>query len=196
MSFYCFEITGWPRPHRLTQALVLTVSLACAGCSSTDAVTAGAPVTPVTPVTASLVTTSLVTATEGVLGTEPMADPAIDNQDNPTIGTGSVGNLDAPIGALEDGSTFDPLWRAEVTLGCGGDASTRTVESFDAETNDRGDPVLYRMWPNSSGSGGFNAEPATVGSVIPVENGLHWAVAGILLGPWEVDIVTDTCESS
>lgn len=67
------------------------------------------------------------------------------------------------------------------------------MESFDAETNDRGDPVLYRTGPSS---GGIASEPATVGSVIPVENGLHWAVAGILLGPWEVDIVTDTCVGS
>lgn len=100
---------------------------------------------------------------------------------------GSVGDLDNPITALEDGSTFDPAWGAEVTLGCGDDDATRVVEAFNPETNERGTAALYLQ------EVGGRLHLLEVGSPVPADASLAWAIQGIQLGPWPVDIVTDSC---
>lgn len=115
------------------------------------------------------------------------------NVEGDTIVSGSVGDPDNPIGILEDGSTFDPEWKAHVTLDCGSDPDSRTISGFDARTNSRGNPVLYGLTPSG---GGRALEPLEVNSIVPKDTTFAWAIDGILLGPWEVDSTTDTCDTT
>ncbi len=41
--------------------------------------------------------------------------------------------------------------------------------------------------------GGFALEPANIDSVVPADSDIAWAIQGILLGPWSVNTITDTC---
>ncbi len=102
----------------------------------------------------------------------------------------AIGDPTDPCGSLEDGSTFDPQWQASVTLGCGKTPDTRTVLTFEPETNHRGTASL--MWSEPSGRT-FQLE---VGSELPSSGRLGWALHGYYLGPWDVDEVDDTCVSS
>lgn len=103
---------------------------------------------------------------------------------------GSVADLENPIQILEDGLTFDPEWRADITLTCGPDPETRTIAVFDVNTNNRGTAALDRMEPSN---GGFAHEPVTVGAVVATDVDLAWRIPGILLGPWRVDTIIDAC---
>lgn len=112
---------------------------------------------------------------------DPNAEPPV---------SGAVGDLENPISLLEDGSSFDPAWSSNITLTCGPEPDNRTIAIVATETNNRGVPTLYRQEPSN---GGFTTEPVKVGSIVEADPALVWAVQGILLGPWAVDTVTDTC---
>ena len=112
---------------------------------------------------------------------DPNAEPPV---------SGAVGDLENPISLLEDGSSFDPAWRSNITLTCGPERDSRIIAIVATETNNRGVPALYRQEPSN---GGFATEPVKVGSIVEADPVLVWAIQGILLGPWAVDTVTDTC---
>lgn len=151
----------------------MAVALAIAGCSSD-------------PVDLDTLGVSSTGASSATITTEATN---FDGNDEPPR-EGSVADLENPIAILEDGLTFDPEWRADITLTCGPDPETRIITDFDVNTNDRGTAALYQQTPSG---GGFAAEPATVGSVVPVDVDLAWSIPGILLGPWRVDTITDAC---
>ncbi len=102
----------------------------------------------------------------------------------------AVGDPADPCHLLDNGTTFDPKWRAAVTLGCGETPDTRVILTFEPETNDRGTATL--MWSEPSGRV-FQLE---VGSEVPSSGRLGWALHGYFLGPWDVDEVADTCVNS
>ncbi len=114
---------------------------------------------------------------------------APDSNAEPPV-SGAVGDLENPISLLEDGSSFDPAWRSDITLTCGPEPDNRRIAIAAINTNDRGAPALYRQEPSN---GGFATEPVEVGSIVEADPDLVWAIQGILLGPWPVDTVTDTC---
>ncbi len=116
--------------------------------------------------------------------TEPPCIPTTD-------GTRVVADPENWVGYLEDCSTRDPLWLASVSLACGSTPDLRVVESFTADTNNRGtETQLY-----SSESSG-NIWPLEVGAEFPAERRLAWQIPGFLLGPWEVEEVIDHCDES
>jgi hypothetical protein len=100
-------------------------------------------------------------------------------------------------------SERDPSWRAEVTLTCAdADSLARTVADFTATVGAGETPVLYLSIYDPR-SGGFLLDVIGVSSTVPAavtspnpDVGLSWQVQGILLGPWPVDAVRDTCASA
>ena len=169
IRLYC-PIMG---PRRLW--VVLAFAVVAASCAA-DGAGPGAEQTSTTQPSTSLVTTSI---------------PNQSDTDDYEVVVGSVGDPDNPIDILENGSTFDPLWNAEISLACGPDADSRVISSFVAETNDRGTPTVYMATPSS---GGMALSPVAVESVVPKDVVLAWAIDGILLGPWEIDRMTDLCD--
>jgi hypothetical protein len=167
---------------------VLTVLALAASCGSAAENSSAPATTP--PESVEQTTTIAAPATDSTAHLETTMAPDPVDADVEPPRAGSKADLENPIGILEDGSTFDPQWRADVTLACGPDSDTRTIAVFDANTNDRGAPALYQQQPSG---GGFALQPATVGSMVPVDVDLAWSIPGILLGPWRVDSITDGC---
>lgn len=85
---------------------------------------------------------------------------------------------------------FDPEWAATVTVSCGSTPDSRTVEAFDATTNGAGDAVLYRG--EHAGAGAvFTID---LGEEVPEQANFLWGINLVLLGPWPVTEIIDTCE--
>lgn len=153
--------------------LLIVGLLTASGCSTSDGTEPA--------LDSSTVTAPGQQAATFTIAPDPNAEPLV---------TGAVGDLENPIQLLEDGSTFDPVWRSDVTLTCGPEPQTRTIAVVATNTNNRGVAALYRQEPSN---GGFAAEPVSVGSIVGAGVDLVWAIQGILLGPWPVDTVNDTC---
>ncbi len=143
------------------------------------------PVEPTVAPPVSSTTVSNPTTTTAHIDT--FANPSDGPDDTPPV-TGFSGTPGRPITALEDGSVFDPSWRASIELGCGSTPELRRVTSLTAETAGRGEALFYQAEPEG------RLNPVEIGMEFPVGSEFAWSVQNILLGPWPVGEVVDACQ--
>lgn len=167
-------------PMRLNALwLILATAVLAAACSTTE---------PSSPTEAQVSTTVASTAVEiSEVGTT-IADY------QPTNSGASACDPDSDVICILPGDAiFDERWVATVTIECGSESSTRRLVAFEAETAGYGEPVLSLGEVRADGSVRYTVWPV-VGDEFNAERfNFSWNIQNVLLGPWEVDEIIDTC---